>query len=301
MSNAHINSNTLSRWILIFIAASTLAGCKVKRITEKSPLLSIGDNALRVLVEDQKFEFETISAKLDITGKTGKQDNSFKANMRIRKDSAIWLSITPALGIEAVRVLIDSDSLKYIDKINNQYYRGNFTILDSLLDYPGKFEFITNLLVGNPVEIDQNEKYSSSVDGLYYLLYTKNKRKIRKSAERSFQKRDSLKIDTSKERRLQKNIEKYSEDDLIIKRYYIRPGDFRVEKTVIEDILMDRTLQIDYSNFEQLDGKSFPMQIKIVIQSPGETTRFELTYTRIKLNEPQTFPFKVPEKYARIR
>jgi hypothetical protein len=300
-SKAHIAKHRILNLVLVFIIAASFTGCKVKRITEKSPLLSLGDNALRVLVEDQRFEFETISSKLDIAGTTGKQDNSFKANLRIKQDSAIWLSITPVLGIEAVRVLIDKDSLKYIDKINTQYYSGNFAILDSLLDYPGEFEFITNLLVGNPVEMDQNEKYSSSVDGLYYVLHTKNKRKIRKSAERSNQKRDSIYIDSTKDRRFQKNIEKYSDDDLIVKRYYIRSGDFRVEKTVIEDILMSRTLQIDYSNFELLEGKSFPMQINITIQSPGENTKFELIYTRIKLNEPQSFPFKIPEKYARIR
>ncbi len=292
--------NSILKLVVLSLLLLSLAGCKVKRITEKSPLLSIGDNALRVLVEDQRFNFTTIGAKLDISTSTEKQNSSFKANLRIRQDSALWLSITPALGIEALRVLVDVDSVKFINKLNSEFYVGNFSIIDSLLDYPAELEFLTNLLVGNPVEIDESEKYSSSVDGLYYVLHTKNKRKYRKSAVRLSTKKDSLSSEIQNERRIQKNIEKYSDEDLIIKRYFVRPSDFRVERAEVEDLLMKRILKIYYGNFEQLEGKTFPMQVRIEIISSGQFSKFELNYTRIKLNEAQSFPFKIPEKYVRI-
>ena len=38
------------------------------------------------------------------------------------RDSAIWLSISPLLGIEAVRVLLTKDSVKALDRLNNIYY-----------------------------------------------------------------------------------------------------------------------------------------------------------------------------------
>ena len=47
-----------------------------------------------------------------------KEDNvEFKANVRINRDSAIWMSISPALGIEIARVLVLNDSLKLLSKI----------------------------------------------------------------------------------------------------------------------------------------------------------------------------------------
>lgn len=285
--------------VLAFLLMA-LAGCKVKRVTEKSPLLNLGENALKALIEDQRFHFETLNAKLDVNTQSRKQSASFKTNLRVKSDSAIWMSITPALGIEAIRVLIDVDSLRYIDKLNNQYFHGSLEVLDTLLDYPAEFKFLNNLLVGNAVEMEKEEKYNSYVDGLYYVLQTKNKRKLRKSVDISSVGRDSTSVDIVKDKKLQKTIEKYSDEDLIIKRYYIRPGDFRIYRTVIEDILMVRTIQIEYSQFEIVNNKAFPMHIVIEIINSGEMTKFELTYTRIKLDEPQSYPFRIPEKYTRI-
>jgi hypothetical protein len=287
--------------LLVLALSAAIAGCRVKRVTERSPLVPLSDHALRVLLEEQRYDFETLSGKLNMTASANGQNNSFKANLRVRKDSALWLSLTPALGIEAARVLIDRDSVKYVDKINNQYYIGNYSFLDSILDYPAEFSFLTNLLVGNAVEIEKDEKYISTVDGLNYVLTTKNKRKVRKSVSQVVTGRDSISLLVSRERALQRAIVKFSDDDLIIKRYYMRPGDFRVERTMIEDLLMQRSLRVSYSAFEEVDGKAFPMRIVIDIITPGETSRFELAYTRVKINEPQTFPFKVPEKYSRIR
>ncbi|HAR20844.1 MAG TPA: DUF4292 domain-containing protein, partial [Cytophagales bacterium] len=48
----------------------------------------------------------------------GTNQFSSPLTIRIRKDSVIWISVNPALGIEVVRALITKDSIFVIDKIH---------------------------------------------------------------------------------------------------------------------------------------------------------------------------------------
>ena len=61
-------------------------------------------------VESADFKFNWMSAKVSGKFSDSNQNFSFKGNMKIRKDSLIWISISPGLGLELGRVLLDLDS-----------------------------------------------------------------------------------------------------------------------------------------------------------------------------------------------
>src|SRR4051812_36535282 len=60
-----------------------------------------------------KIPFTTFSAKLDVDyqGANGKKYN-VNGNLRMYKDSVIWISITVIFGIEGLRAYITPDSVK---------------------------------------------------------------------------------------------------------------------------------------------------------------------------------------------
>lgn len=289
--------------LIFFLSLSALifSGCKTKRVLTKSPLLPLSEKAIIEQLQANIFNFRTISAKLDVNAKTEKENRSFKVNMRVAADSAIWMSITPALGIEAARAMVSVDSLKFIDKLGDKYYMGDYRALDSLFGYEAQYDFLENLLVGNPIQILEDEKYQSVVDELYYVIQTKNPRKVRKAVDLSFKPsmKDTLQIETEvvKRKKLDKAFEKLEEEDLVIKRFYVRSDNFRVEKVIIEDLLTQRSFRVEYADFLQVAGKPFAHDITIFIDTPKESGKFELSYSRIKINEPQSYPFKVPSKY----
>lgn len=291
--------------ILIWCCAIflTLSGCKVRRAVEVSPLFPLSENALLMLVDQTKFEYSTLSSKLSVSASMPDLTGSFKANLRMEKDSAIWMSFTPALGIEAVRALIRPDTLMYINKLKNQYFTGSYSEIDSMLQYTTEFEFLENILVGNAVEIAPDEKYVTYVDELSYVLQTKVKHKIKKSVDVNIKQavRDSAYGEVVKPRKFEKAAEKFPDDELIVKRYYIRASDFRISQVNIDDLLYGRSIKIKYDKFEDLDGQSFPKQINILVKTPGETTELEIEHSRIKIDEPQTFPFKIPDNYTSVR
>lgn len=288
---------------LVFISCAFLTGCKVRRVVEKSPLKPLNENALLELVDMNSVAYNTLSGKMSVSASTPDQNGSFKVNLRMGKDTAIWMSITPALGIEAMRILIEPDSLQFINKMKNQYFKGAYNSIDSLLQYTTKFEFIENLLVGNPVEIEPNEKYTSIVDNLYYVLQTKVKRKLKKAVDVQIKpnKKDSLYGDVVKEKKYKKATEKLDEDDLIVKRYYIRASDFRIARVNIDDLLYKRSVQISYDDFQTFNGMKIPMSIDIQVTTPTETSRVEMQYSRIKIDEAQGYPFKIPSSYKAVK
>ncbi|GEM_PF-1860640 len=294
---------TKSRFFKLCFLLVLLAGasaCKTKRVVERSPLINISTNSLLDLVDANNFDFKSLSGKLSVNSSSELHSGAFKVNMRIAKDSAIWLSVTPALGIEAARILIDQDSVKFIDKLKSQYFVGGIDAMDTILAYAAGYPFLENLLIGNPVEINPEDKYTSFVDGLNYVLQTKSKRKLRKAVDLKSPRTatDSVFAEVLRAKKYEKVTRKYSEDDLILKRYFIRPGDFKVETILIDDILLNRALKIYYSRFEVVDGIAFPMQIKIEMSTTEGTSTFDLEYTRIKTNEAQSYPFKIPDKYS---
>jgi len=298
--NKMIKSLVLSLFIIV-----ALSGCKTKRVTQKSPLVNVSSNFILDQVIQSEFEFKTINAKLHVDVDAPNQKNSFKINMRSKSDSLIWMSITPALGIEAARLLIQPDTLKYIDKLKKEYFIGDYSLLDTVFRYETQFSFMENLLIGNPVELLPQEKYSASVEGLNYVLQTKVKRKIKKALDlnKKDMVEDSLytEMDVVKERKFEKAVDKLSEEDLIIKRYYVRASDFRISSTIIDDVLYKRNIVIDYNEFEDVDGIPFPMKVSITATTPEETTRFDIEYSRIRTNENQGYPFKIPSKYEPLQ
>lgn len=294
------------RLLLLIPLASTLlfTGCKVKRVTQKSPLLPVSENFLLDQLDQNTFDFKSLNGKLSVSANSPTQNGSFKVNLRIKSDSTIWISITPALGIEAARLAIQPDTLKFIDKIKNEYFVGGYDLLDSLFRYSLEYEALENILVGNPIEITPDEKYSVSVESLNYVIQTKVRRKLRKAFNLNKWPAniDSLYIDSEfiKVKQLGKAVEKFDEDDLIIKRYYLRPDNFKVERTIIEDVAYKRTIYIKYDDYQELDGQEFPNSIEIEVRTPKETSRFELNYSRLRINESQSYPFRIPSKYEPI-
>lgn len=288
--------------LFLLVVLVGLNGCKLRRVVEKSPLVSLSANDLLKLVSRNKFSYNTLSGKMAVTASTPHHSGSFKVNLRLGKDSAIWMSLTPALGIEAMRILIEPDSLTFINKLKDLYFKGDYNTIDSLVRYSTKFEFLENLLVGNPVEIDPKENYTATVDGLNYVLQTKVKRKLKKAVDVAIKpnRRDSIYGDILKKKKYQKAKEKLKEDDLIVKRYYIRPSDYKIARVNIDDLLYKSSIEIVYTDFKEYGGMKIPMTIAIEVATPKERSQIEMHYSRIKLNEPQRYPFKIPASYKPI-
>ena len=93
--------------------------------------------------------------------------DDFTINVRMARDSAIWVSLTPALGVEVARLLLTPDSVQVISKVpqNKFVYEGDYSQLQGVLGIPFAFYSFQELFSGESLGIDpMNDKFIVKVD-----------------------------------------------------------------------------------------------------------------------------------------
>ena len=66
--------------------------------------------------------FEWLTAKLDIQAEVnGQSFNDLSGQLRMRKDSIVWLSVTATMGMEVLRAKISNDSVWILNRMEKTY------------------------------------------------------------------------------------------------------------------------------------------------------------------------------------
>jgi hypothetical protein len=202
--------------------------------------------------------------------------NSFTINLRIRKDSVIWMSISK-LGIEGARVYITKDSVKFTNTLQNKYFKGDYAYISKLLNTELDFEMLQSLLVGNSVAFyDEDEKIKPGIDDCSYTLGTVRKFKLRR-------------------------VERGRELKEPAQSIYLVPENFKIARILFYEFNPDRSFDAHFGDFMKIeaDGQLFPQKMNYNIKAQKNVT-IDLNYTKVTLNEEQSFPFKIPDNYEQI-
>ena len=86
-------------------------------------------DSLYSAIKASNFSSRWFSTRAAVDVAIDKDERSFQAHIKICKDSLIWISISPALGIEVARVLIEPDTVRFINRIEGTYFTGDFGFL----------------------------------------------------------------------------------------------------------------------------------------------------------------------------
>ncbi len=208
-------------------------------------------------------EFDYMSAKAKFSFDDGKKSVSATANFRIKKDSIIWISVSPGLGIEVARVLIDNDNIYVIDKLNKHYYEYTFQELSIEYDFDFNFQMIQSVILGNLVEPYQKQRVERMDN---YFTYTASK-------------------------------------GVYLYQNYIGASTMKLEKVQVFDEDTRNTISVNYSDFILVNSQIFPNEISAVIDYDANNkpnTEVEISFSRMAIEDgPIGFPFSVPNKYER--
>lgn len=214
-------------------------------------------------MDSNRIDFRTFSAKVkvDYEGGGGKKYD-VTANVRMVKDSAIWIAVNALLGIDAMRVFITKDSVKLLDKINKTYTARSIDYLQEVTSLPLDLKVLQDLIIGNPVFLDKNVvSYSSSNNQIVML-----------SLGRLF--KNLITLDANDKTLLHSKL-----DDA--------------------DISRNRTADLTYSDYENKKGLPFSTKRRIVV---AEKTRLDvkLDFKQYDFNQEVSFPFTIPKNYERF-
>ncbi|MGC4037479.1 MAG: DUF4292 domain-containing protein [Chitinophagaceae bacterium] len=208
------------------------------------------------------IDFKTFSAKINIDYVDADDKNyNVNANLRMYKDSAIWVSITAIFGIEGLRVYITKDSVKIIDKQNKLYTARSVMYLQDVAKLPLTLSVLQELLIGNPVYLDSNIVSYSKYDDHVSLL---------------------------------------SVGTLFRNLVTVATGNKQIERSKLDAVDVTRSLTCDltYSDYENRNGANFPTVRKITIAEKKKLD-VRLEFKQYDFNGELTFPFSIPKNYKR--
>ena len=241
-----------------------------------------------------RFDFDWLGMKLDADFSIGEEQQGFKATVRMRKDSAVSVSVSPALGIEVIRLLVDQDSLKMVSEIPGDKYvfLGSVDKLTDILKIDLDVSTLQDLLIGNPIGLSREEgKMKSGIEKLdveYYTLISRLSRRVRKANEIQ----DSLSHNEG--RRIQRRLE---DNDWISSKFWIESNLYKVVKCELTDIRTKRMVQMNYSEFDQEDPTHYPHKCSIQINDVKGKTSLDFKIVRINTQNHYDFSFDYDKEY----
>lgn len=276
-----IKTKHLFRVVCALLFVSLLfSSCKTrKKITLNNGRCILDFKNARTLtshLKEKEFKFDRLNAKLSAEAEVDSTSASFTVTLRMKKDSVIWMSISK-LGIEGARVLITKDSVKLLNRIKNTFFVGDFAYISKIVNTDLDFELLQSLLVGNSVEFyDEDEKIKPGIDNCQYTLGTIRKQRLRRVMEKGKELREPA------------------------QSIYMIPETFKIARILFYEFGPDRSFDARYSEYELKDSTQlFPMKMNYTIKAQ-KNVKIDIAYSKIVLNEEQTFPFKIPENYEAI-
>lgn len=246
----------LKRLLLFAAIAIGVIACS-KRVTPSVP-----EPPKNINIEEIDFEF--FHGKARINFKDDKKERDVKANIRIRKDSVIWMDIS-VVGVSGARALINADSLTIRSNVDKEYFVFEFTELTKRFNFAINYHIVQAAMLGNLI-YDRRPEDVVRTDGSY-------------------------------------NILEQTLGTVNIKNY-INAASTKLEKVELTESNTSNSLVINYSNFQAVGTKVFPFNgfIEILYKTPGGIIKntIQIEYSKAEVGDRELrFPFNIPKKYER--
>ncbi|MEO8760288.1 MAG: DUF4292 domain-containing protein [Bacteroidia bacterium] len=250
---------------------TTVEKCRMEFKTGKALSNRMNDSELTFIYASAKFGCE-----LTIDG----DEKSFNVSVRCRKDSIIWLSISK-LGIDAARVIITKDSVKFtMGLTEKKFFTGDFSYINQMLHADLDYDMFQALLFGNSAAFydddDSKLKPARDKNTCLYSLSTIRKKHLKRITTGQEPAEDSYQTIT------------------------LDPTTFKITSLNFTDIHTNRKFDASYSDFRKVDKYLAPFKLLYNI-SAEKNIKADIKYGKIIINEQQTFPFKIPASYERIQ
>ena len=252
----------LYKLTLLLLIIGLGVGCKSTKTLTSSAAIDKGMTAKQIIRANSKQDvrFKTLQAKVRVDYTEGNSSNGSSVNLRMEKDKVIWMSAPLGLA----RLMITQDSVRFYEKLNNQYFDGDFSLLTKLLGTEIDFDKIQNIFLGEPIFNLKNDDYVAVPNDESYVLQPKEQRAL---------------------------FELF---------FLINPGFFKLDSQQLFQPSEKRMLQIDYKKYQEVSKQIFPENIRIIAVEKNNEIIIDLDFKAINLNADVRFPFNIPSGYKEI-
>ena len=212
----------------------------------------------------EEIDFGYFHGKARMVLRDANKEREVKANIRIRKDSVIWMTFS-VIGVQGGKALINKDSITIVSTMDKEYFVFEYPELSKRFNFEINYDVIQAAMLGNPIikrsDLDEVQQESSM-----YLM-----------------KQHAGTIDVMN---------------------FINAASMKVEKIEMKESNSNNSLVINYSNFQPVGTKIFPYNGTINLFYKGAAGLLNTTiifeYSKAEVGDKELkFPFNIPKKYER--
>lgn len=254
----------MKKSIAVLFAVAMLASCKSKQATVTEQAAEGSKQVKEIVTGHYKTprNFQTLLIKADAGYKDKKQSHNVSAEIRIKKDEAILVSIR-FFGLTMAKALITPKEVSYYEKINGTYFKGNYAVLSRWLGTELDYTKVQNMLLGEALDDLNKGTYKASLEDGKYKLSGK-------------------------------------ESGGTIKEFLFEGANYLLKKQhIAQGGQQPRSLDVQYPSHNEYSQAILPSAIKIEAEQK-DTVTIDIKYSSVKFDEKLTFPYEVPEGFEQI-
>lgn len=211
-------------------------------------------------VWQKRIEPGTFSTKAKMHYEGGDKSIDFVANIRMKKDSIIWVSVTVAGIVQVARAIITPDSFKAILYTEKEAFTGPIEKVNNILPAGLDFYALQNVLLGNPAL--RNARTTS-------VANTTPNWVVR------------------------------SETDNYIEQLLFDQSDSTLRSSqLVANGNANKSVSHLLSNFGLFNNLKIATDRRLTILNDSSSMVVELNYSNIAIDNELTYPFSIPQNYT---
>ena len=256
------------RFFFIVVCLSVvflLIGCRATKMPVKKSVAYVDSNELSKRVYSKAIEYDGVIIRgVKVTVNNDQGSNKLKLNIKIKKDSAIFVSIANILGVEITRALLTKDTIKLIDRINKNYLEGSYQHISKMYNLPFDIFVLEKVIINpnylfNDIELkNKNILYEEN----YYRTFT-----IFENQEIS---------------------------------YLIGAADFTIYENSYKFIKSNKKVNIKYLDYVNTGERYYPKKVEIFYTDYKKETNLIIDYNNVEFVKIDNFKLEVPRNYSKI-
>jgi len=266
-----------------------IAGCKTTKqltpVAEQKPVTQaqVADTIQKEAnsaflfskMKENQFRFNRLIIKYSANYINNGEKTSFSGQIRLLKDSLIWISISK-FSIEGARLLITNDSIWFLNRMEENWMATDFSYINRFANNAVDFDMLQAFIAGNDFSYYETDKFKASMNGDECKLSTVNRHKLKKYIRNQ---NDMLRI--------------------LVQTLTLDSKTFKIKDVMVKEVKENKKMRAEYLDYQQIGNQLFPGKINVSLHAEKEI-KLNLEYNKVTLDEETNFPFKIPSSYQRV-
>ncbi len=252
-------------YTLLMIVLFSACKSTSKITTVEIPVVSeLNERIKQIQFSQPQFSTANVS-KMAMAINLNDRDLNVSATIKMRKDSALDISIQPFMGIEMFKVELSPDSMRVFDKMNKRYYVLDYKYFKTRFGIDVDFYSLQSMISGQLFCIGKKELV---IDSLTLSAHENGKYSIGYQNENILQNSHILSNNT-------------------------------IEQVVLKDKDNKYQMQTNYENFAMVNTVNFPQKISMHITNQKSKVSCDFSVQKVEFNSKVIFSPSSQRIYTR--